>query len=625
MRSSSRPVSHRPSARSERHGETSVAPRRSARERPAPRWVLGRIVRLGRGMRGRFVLAALAGTAAAGCAVGLGATAAWLVSRAAQHPPVLYLMVAIVAVRAFGLGRGVLRYAERLAGHDAALRVLGGLRVTVYRRLAELAPAGLTRLRSGDLAARVVDDVDGLADLWLRLILPYAVAGLVGAGTVALLAALLPGAGLVLAASLLVVALAAPALATRLGRHAEARIAPLRGDLHATVVDLLRGAEELTAHGTAAEALAAADRADSRLRRAERRAAAGQGLGAALATLAGGAAVWAGLALGAPAVHAGTLPAVALAVVVLAPLAIHEIAAALPAAATELPRLRGAATRVTTLLDTPNPVTDPATPAPDPQPPYDIRITNLTVAWPAAVDPVTTPALAGGQRAHRPVAGQDGPAGEAPVLRGVDLDIPAGARVAVIGPSGVGKSTLAAALLKFVAPVEGRITLGGTNLAELTGEQVRRVVGICAQDAHVFDSTVAENVRLARPDATDEELRGALRRARLLEWVEELPDGLDTFVGEHGRQLSGGQRQRLALARALLADVPVLILDEPTEHLDEATGTALTRDLLAAAAGRTVLLLTHRRAEEDRVDRVVELRDGVAVPDPAPRPRTFVA
>jgi ATP-binding cassette subfamily C protein CydC len=566
-------------------------------------------------MRGRFLLAVSAGAGAAGAAVALGATSAWLISRAAQHPPVLYLMVAIVAVRAFGLGRGVLRYAERLAGHDAALRVLAGLRVGVYRRLAALAPAGLTRLRAGDLAARLVDDVDGLADLWLRLILPYTVAGLVGAGTVALLAVLLPGAGLVLAASLLTVAVAAPALAGRLGRHAEERITPLRGDLHATVVDLLRGAEELTAHGSAGAGLAAAARADDRLRRAERRAAAGQGLGAALATLAGGAAVWAGLALGAPAVRGGTLTGVALAVVVLTPLAVHEIAAALPAAATQLPRLRGAARRVTDLLDQPTPVTDPAAPAPDPAPPYDIRIDDLSVAWPPATP---TP-----RRVPDAGAAAD-PAAEM-VLRGVSVDIPAGARVAVVGPSGVGKSTLAAALLKFVGPVGGRITLGGTDLAELTGEQVRRVVGLCAQDAHVFDSTIAENVRLARPAATDGQLRDALRRARLLDWVDELPDGLDTFVGEHGRNLSGGQRQRLALARALLAELPVLILDEPTEHLDEPTAAALTRDLLAATAGRTVVLLTHRRADLAAVDRVVELRTGVAAAGTAGAPRTFVA
>jgi len=196
------------------------------------------------------------------------------------------------------------------------------------------------------------------------------------------------------------------------------------------------------------------------------------------------------------------------------------------------------------------------------------------------------------------------------VLRGADLDLPAGCRVAVTGPSGAGKTTLAMVLLRFLDPAAGTVTLGGADITTLDADQVRSVIGLCAQDAHIFDSTLRENLRLARPGAGDGELAGALRRARLDDWVASLPGGLDTEVGEHGARLSGGQRQRLALARVLLAGFPVVILDEPAEHLDEPTAEALTADLLAATAGRTVLLITHRPVVNTDVDQVLRLTDG---------------
>ncbi len=410
--------------------------------------------------------------------------------------------------------------------------------------------------------------------------LPYAVAAAAGAGAVAVSAALLPGVGLVLAVSLLGAAVLAPALALGIARRAERQIAPRRGELAAASLDLLRGAAELSAFGAAGRALHEVAEADRGVARSEARSAYAKGCGAAVTVIAAGTAVWAAVVLGVPAVRSGALAAVTLAVVVLIPLAAHEVFSGLAPAAQEMPRLRSAAARVAGVLAQPDPVTEPATPAPVPNAPYDLRIRGLTARW--------------------DVAGPD-------LLHGLDLDVPAGQRVAVTGPSGCGKTTLAMVLLRFLDPAAGTVTLGGTDIMALESDTVRRVIGLCAQDAHIFDSTLEANLRLARPDATMDELRDALRRARLLDWVDSLPGGLATPVGEHGARLSGGQRQRLALARVLLADFPVVILDEPAEHLDDDTARDLTRDLLAATEGRTRLLITHRPVGAAEVDQIVRL------------------
>jgi len=530
-----------------------------------------------------LALAGLAGTLAAVSSVGLLATSAWLICRAAQHPPVLYLMVAAAAVQAFGLGRAGFRYAERLAGHDAALRILAGTRMTAYTKLERLAPAGLAAFRSGDLISRLISDIDSLADRWLRVRLPYIAAMAAGAAAVTVSALRLPGAGLVLAASLLVAAFVAPAIVTGLSRRAEHAIAPRRGDLAAASMDLLRGVRELAVYGGPAAALQPVRDADRAMARAEARCAYGRGTGAAMTALAAGAAVWGAIALGVPAAGSGALAGVALAVVVLTPLAAHEVFAGLAPAAQQLPQLRAASGRVGAVMARPDPVAEPTSPAPVPGPPYDLRISGLSARW----EP-------------------DGP----DVLREIDLVIPAGQRVAVVGPTGSGKTSLAMVLLRFLDPSAGVVTLGGADITTLDGEAVRKIVGLCAQDAHIFDSTLGENLRLARPGASDADLRESLRRARLLQWADGLPLGLDTPVGEHGARLSGGQRQRLALARLLLADFPVVILDEPAEHLDEQTAAAMTRDLLSATAGRTVVLITHHRVSQADVDQVVRIHDG---------------
>ncbi|WP_200842235.1 thiol reductant ABC exporter subunit CydC [Actinomadura sp. K4S16] len=546
-----------------------------------------RLLRFARPARGRLALAVLFGVLALGSGVGLMATSAWLISRAAQHPPVLMLMVAIVAVRAFGLGRGVFRYVERLAGHDATFRILADLRARVYERLERLAPSGLPAFRGGDLLNRLVADVDAVQDLFLRVLLPCTVAAVVGGASVGLAWLLLPSAGVVLLLALLLAGLAAPWLSSVLSRRAERRTTDLRGELTSHVVDTLQGAPELIAYGAAPEQLAKAAQLDRDFTRATARSATTAGAGAAISALAGGLAVWGSLAVGVPAVRSGALDGVLLAVVVLLPLAAFEVVAGLPMAAQYLERVRRSAARIFAVLDAPPPVREPDAPAPLPAAPYTLAVEDLRARW--------TP--------------------DAPyALDGVSLDLAPGRRCAIVGPSGSGKTTLTSVLLRFLEPSGGRTSLNGVDLRALSGDDVRRVIGLCAQDAHLFDSTVGENIRLARPGATDEEIRDALRRARLLDWVESLPDGLETRVGEHGAQVSGGQRQRIALARALLADFPILLLDEPAEHLDIATADELTVDLLTATEGRTTLLVTHRLAGLEAVDEIIVL-DGGRVAD----------
>ncbi|MGI5241224.1 thiol reductant ABC exporter subunit CydC [Dactylosporangium sp. CA-139066] len=531
-----------------------------------------------------LVLSVLGGVAAAACAVGLMATSAWLISRAAMHPPVLHLMVAIVAVRAFGIGRGVLRYVERITGHDAALRVLGELRVRVYRRLERLAPAGLGGFRRGDLAARLVDDVEAVVDLVVRVALPITVAAVTGLASVLLIGALLPAAGVALAVGLLVVGVGVPLLQSALVRRADARLAALRGALAAGVVDLVQGMPDLIAYGAAGDALEALDRVDRELLAATRRSSGAAGVSAAVTALCTGLSVLAGLVTGAVAVRGGGMPGELLAVVVLTPLAVFETVGGVPAAAQSLAAARGGLRRLAEVAGRAEPAPDPA--APRVAAAGELRVEGVSAGW------------------------GDGP----DVVRDVSFAVPPGARVAIVGPSGAGKSTVAALLVRWLDPTRGRVTLDGVDLRELAGDDVRRVVGYLGDDAYLFDTTIEENLRIGRPDARPEEIEAALDAARIGEWVRGLPDGLGTCVGEHGVAVSGGQRRRLALARALLADFPVLVLDEPTEHLDEETAEELLRDLMAAAGSRSVVLISHRADVARYVGEVVTL-PGPRVPE----------
>jgi thiol reductant ABC exporter CydC subunit len=545
---------------------------------------------LARPAAGQLALATLLGAGAVAAAIGLIATSAWLISRSAQRPQESAVAIAIVGVQFFALARGLCRYAERVVGHDAAFRVLSDLRVSVYERLERLAPLGLPAFGSGDLLARLIGDVDSLQDLLLRVVPPFAIALLVGAATVGLVWWMLPAAGLILLVALLIAGTLVPWLTGMLAARTEARQAAARGELTASVVDLIEGAPELAVNGATAEQLRQAMAADAEVTRLAGAAARTAGIGQGLTSLCVGLAMWGALAVGVAAVHAGRLEGVLLAGIALIPLVAFELVTGLPSATQTLQRVRRSAARVFEVMDTPPTVQEPAHPVAlvdgtrAPRTEHALRVRDLRYSYPGQT-----------RRA----------------LDGVDLDLSPGRRVAVVGPSGAGKSTLAAVLLRFLPYDEsGSVTLDGVELATLDGDATRRVVGLIAQDAHVFDSTLEENLRLAKRGATVSELDDALGAARLLDWTRELPAGLQTEVGERGARMSGGQRQRLAIARALLADFPVLILDEPGEHLDTQTADAIVTDLLAITGGRTTLLITHRLTGLQDVDEVLVLKRG---------------
>jgi thiol reductant ABC exporter CydC subunit len=461
--------------------------------------------------------------------------------------------------------------------------VLGDLRVSIYSRLERLAPAGLHAFRSGDLLARLVSDVDSGQDLFIRGIAPPLTAVLVAAGAVCACAlVLLPAAGL-LAVGLLFGSLAVPVISVTADKQARRRVGPVRGRLAATVANLLSGSADLHAFGAEQAAIDRAGAADAELTGLARVSAAAAGTGTGLGSLVAGLTLWAVLVRGVAAVDSGALNRVSLAVLALTALASFEAVTGLPAAAQSLGHARTSSRRICEVLDAPDPVLVPPLPRPAPRPPITVSLRAASVRY------------------H-----PDGPL----ALDGVDLELVPGKRVGLAGPNGAGKSTVAALLLRFCDLAAGSATLCGHDLASYAPDDVRKVIGGCPQDPHIFAGTIAANLRIANSAATDEDLADAAERAHLLSWILSLPQGFDTPVGACGTAISGGERQRIALARALLADPAVLILDEPTVSLDADTAKTLMADLLAVTAGRATLLITHDLDVLDQMDEIVVLERG---------------
>jgi ATP-binding cassette, subfamily C, bacterial CydC len=527
----------------------------------------------------RLAISVALGTLTIVFGVALLATAGYLISRAAERPAVLSLTTVIVAVRFFGLARPLARYGDRLYSHDLALRALGRVRSRFYAGIEPLAPAELQEFRRGDLMNRMVGDVDALQGLYLRGVGPALVAVAAGAICVGTAAAFQPEVGLVLGVGLLLAGIAVPLVAGRVGRAAGRRQAAARGELTAELVDVLRAAPELVVYGAEERVLEQVRSADRELDRLARRDAFAGGLGDALSILVAGLTVAAVLAVSVRAHEAGSLDRLFVAMLALFALASFEAVGALPSAARELSTTLASGRRVLELIARKPTVRDPATPL-DPPPGSTVSLDDVTARYGMS---------------------------EAPVLAGFDLELGPGRWVGLVGPSGSGKTTVTNLLLRFLDPEQGRVSLEGRDVRDYRQADVRATFALAGQEAHVFDSTVRANLLLARPDATDADLHSVLRRAHLDDWVVSLPEGLDTLVGEDGSRLSGGQRQRLTIARALLSDAPILVLDEPTAHLDPETAEAVVADAFAAAGDRGVLLITHRPEGLDRVDELVTL------------------
>ncbi|MEE6176702.1 thiol reductant ABC exporter subunit CydC [Mycobacterium sp. 050134] len=513
------------------------------------------------------ILAAIAlGVLSLGSALALAGVSAWLITRAWQMPPVLDLSVAAVAVRAFAISRGVLHYCERLATHDAALRAAGTARAQIYGRLARGPAAAAIRLPSGELVARVGSDVDELANVLVRALVPIGVAMVLGVAAVAVVALISMPAAAVLAICLLLAGFVAPRLAGNAAAAQEEVARQHHSQRDAAAMTALEYAPELRVAGVLPEVIAESQRRQRAWAGALDAAVRPAAIAEAIPTAAIGASV-----IGAVVAAFALAPTVApttLAVLMLLPLSAFEATTPLPGAAVQLTRSRIAARR---LLDLAPPQRPDRAPKPAVRPPDG------------------TGRLVADVRSGHDVSARSTRAA---------LDLPPGARLAVTGASGSGKTTLLMTLAGLIAPLNGRVTLDGTELGDFDEDELRRAVAFFAEDAHVFATTVRDNLLVARGDGRDDELAAALDSVGLGGWAASLPDGLSTVLTGGAQALSAGQRRRLLLARAVLSPARIVLLDEPTEHLDAADSDRLLADLLGTGGGllgadRTVVVATH--------------------------------
>jgi ATP-binding cassette subfamily C protein CydCD len=523
----------------------------------------------------------LLGAATIASSVALMGTSAYLISAAALHPSIADLAVAIVGVRFFGISRGVFRYLERLVSHRVTFHLLARLRTWFYTALEPLAPARLMQYRSGDLLARVVADVETLENFYVRVVSPPLVALVIAAATAFVLGLFDPLLGWALLCSLFALGVLAPLLAQALGRGPGRALIARRADLHVQLVDGIQGLADLVAFGRQDDRNRSIELTGADYARLQRRMGWIGGLNDGLGVLLTNLALWSVLVLAIPRVTVGEIPGVALAALALMTAASFEAVTPLPLAAQLLGSSLEAAQRLFDVVD----------------------------AEPAVREPVKAASAepGKGQVAFRDVSFGYG---EGLALNGINFQLDEGRSLAIVGPSGAGKSTLVNLLLRFWDYEQGEIMLAGRPLKSLAEDEARRKLAVVAQNAYFFNATIRQNLLLADPKATQAQIEAAAQKAQIHDFIAGLPKGYETWIGEQGLRLSGGERQRLAIARALLKDAPILVLDEPTANLDPLTERALMDALFAAMQGRTTLMITHRLVGLERFDGILVLDHG---------------
>lgn len=544
-----------------------------------------------RGAWGGVALSVFLGAVTIAASVGLMGASSWLISMAALHPSIAELQVAIVGVRFFGILRGVARYLERLVSHGVTFRLLARLRVWFYEKLEPLAPARLMTYRAGDLLNRIVADVETLENFYVRAVAPPLAALVIVSGTALFLGGYVPAAGWAYLGVALLLGLVLPLAAHLLSRRPGAALTDLRSALRVRAVDYLQGLPDLLAFGQGADYRARLQAVGRHYGRAQRRMAQVSGLSGAAGVLFTGLGMWAVLALSIPPVASGQLDGVMLAVLTLMAQASFEAVQPLPQAAQMLAASLASARRLFEIVEEGEKREERRETGEEKSKEEEklfstLSISTLSFSYPGA---------------------------ERPALWEVSFDLPPGKKMAIVGPSGAGKSTLVNLLLRFWDAPPGSIRLDGRDLLEVPEEAARAAFGVISQRTYLFNASMRENLLIANPSATQEQIEQAARQAGLHDFIISLPQGYETLTGERGLRLSGGERQRLAIARALLRQAPILLLDEPTANLDPLTERRILENIFALADRRSLLLITHRLIGLEAMDEILILEGGQVV------------
>jgi ATP-binding cassette subfamily C protein CydC len=541
-----------------------------------------RLSKIALSYKGWMMLAALLGFLTVGSSIGLMMTSAYIIAKAALHPSIVELQVAIVGVRFFGISRGIFRYLERYVSHEVTFKLLAKFRVWFYRAVEPLAPARLMRYKSGDLLTRLVADVESLEHIYIRVFAPPLIALLISLLMWILFGLISVVFSLLLMLFFFAAAVGVPILIRRLSKETGEKLIELRSELNAMALDGVQGMAELLVFGQAQRHLEKFDALNREYITLQRRMAQIGGLHESLIGLLMNFAVLSIMIAAIPQVSASVLDGVYLSVLAIGTMAAFEAVLPLPAAVQHLESSLKASKRLFEISDSQPPVQEPATPRSAPKN-FSLSAKALTFSYSQ---------------------------NEAPVLKNISFELAEGGALAIVGPSGAGKTTLLNLLLRFWEYEKGLLCIGGTDIRNFTSEQLRSWLSVVSQNTHLFNGTVRENLLLGNPSARENDILSALERAQIREFVERLPQGLDTWIGEQGLQLSGGERRRLAITRALLKNAPLMIFDEPTANLDALSEREIFNTIRQLTKQKTTLVITHRLIGLENADEILVFLDG---------------